>query len=276
MNNVSTSMSLSANADTENVVSNNVFSFPLKKIKTRGSESFSLRRTSASRVYRNVTSVQPLTSPVRTQTSVVVKDEATLNRIKECLLRSSDKYGYRNFVIFLLGINTGLRCGDLLQIRMQDILTENRELKNKITLLEEKTLKRRTIFLNDYVVQAIRDYIGSLDSYTMYSPLFPSRKKIQKTTNGVKDNTGCLSRKSYGRILKEIGDTLEIEHLCTHSMRKSFGYAVYKKFSGQLIQGTYSAIDILQKSFNHSSSSTTMRYIGLEEEVMQDVYDLNL
>ena len=47
------------------------------------------------------------------------------------------------------------------------------------------------------------------------------------------------------------------EKIGTHTMRKTFGYHHYKKFKD---------IVLLQKMFNHSNSSITLRYIGIDEE----------
>ena len=50
----------------------------------------------------------------------------------------------------------------------------------------------------------------------------------------------------------------------THSLRKTFGYHHYKKFGN---------LPLLQKIFNHSSSSVTLRYIGLEQDIIDESYN---
>jgi len=53
-----------------------------------------------------------------------------------------------------------------------------------------------------------------------------------------------------------------------HTLRKTFGYHAR-------MRGT--PIEKLQKIFNHSSPSITMRYIGITQEELDNVYlELNL
>ena len=54
------------------------------------------------------------------------------------------------------------------------------------------------------------------------------------------------------------------EKIGTHSLRKTFGYHHYKQFKD---------IVILQKIFNHSSPQITMRYIGIEQDQIDDSYN---
>lgn len=50
----------------------------------------------------------------------------------------------------------------------------------------------------------------------------------------------------------------------THTLRKTFGYHHYKKFKD---------VAILQKIFNHSSPSITLRYIGIEQDEIFESYE---
>ena len=88
--------------------------------------------------------------------------------------------------------------------------------------------------------------------------MFPSRK-----------GSSAIQRNQAYKILNEAARTVGIqESIGTHSMRKTFGYHAYK-----------SGIDIalLQKIFNHSCPSVTLRYIGITQDSIDDVYlNLNL
>ena len=54
----------------------------------------------------------------------------------------------------------------------------------------------------------------------------------------------------------------------THTLRKTFGYWAYK-------QGI--DITLLMRIFNHSAPSITLRYIGITQEEINNVYvNLNL
>ena len=53
------------------------------------------------------------------------------------------------------------------------------------------------------------------------------------------------------------------EKVGTHTMRKTFGYHHYKK---------YKDVAMLQKIFNHSSPQITLRYIGIEQDQIDESY----
>src|SRR3954447_23139032 len=73
----------------------------------------------------------------------------------------------RDYILFLLGINTGLRVSDLLELKINDIKG-----KKKLTVKEGKTEKRRDIYLTN-IYDELNTYINTLDG-TVW--LFPSRK----------------------------------------------------------------------------------------------------
>ena len=49
----------------------------------------------------------------------------------------------------------------------------------------------------------------------------------------------------------------------THTLRKTFGYHHYHKFKD---------VALLQKIFNHYSPSITLRYIGIDQEEINNSY----
>ena len=53
------------------------------------------------------------------------------------------------------------------------------------------------------------------------------------------------------------------ERIGIDTLRKTFGYRHYKK---------YNDIVLLQKIFNHSSPSVTLRYIGIEQDTIDESY----
>lgn len=153
---------------------------------------------------------------------------------------------YRNYILFILGINTGLRVSDLLQLKSS--------IKNQdfITIREEKTGKEKKFHFNGSVRLALKDYKPASEW------LFASRKGDRP-----------ISRVQAYDILNKAARLAGIkEKIGTHTLRKTFGYHARK-------QGV--SIEILQKIFNHSSPSVTMRYLGITQDEMADVYlNLNL
>lgn len=200
--------------------------------------------------------------PVHTQTTQPITDRYVLQSVKQRLILSG-KYGLRNYWIFQLGINIGLRCGDLLSLRCGDVFDEQTStVIPTFSIREEKTGKIQKITLSDDLAGDLREYILSIPipNRKPDAPLFPSRK-----------GNGCLSVKSYWRILSDIGKELGIEHMGTHTMRKTFLRAVYDKYKGTLTPDGFSGLDLVQQIANHSSSNTTLRYIGITADTIANV-----
>lgn len=112
---------------------------------------------------------------------------------------------------------------------------------------EGKTQKERTVYLNNLMAD-IADYIETLPTGTVY--LFPSRKGDSHIT----------TTQAY-RIIAKAGDMIGNDSIGTHTMRKTFGYTYY-----QATKDVATLMDI----FNHSSQKTTLRYIGITEESIEN------
>ena len=166
-------------------------------------------------------------------------------------------HNLRDYTIFVVGINVGLRAGDLLSLKVSDVRD-----KDVAYIMEEKTRKHRRFEINDSAAIAIRYYLNKTklknDDY-----LFPSRK----------GNTP-LTTQSLHRIINKAVEDCEIEgNFGTHSLRKTFGYHIYINN----IKENPGIVHVLQKIFNHTSESTTLNYIGITKNVIGSAYaDLNL
>ncbi|MCK1981159.1 MULTISPECIES: tyrosine-type recombinase/integrase [Peribacillus] len=146
----------------------------------------------------------------------------------------------RDYILFLLGINTGLRVTDLLSLKIKDIKG-----KMEVIIKEGKTKKPRMIQLNN-VCNELADYIATIDGEW----LFPSRKGDKP-----------ISKIQAYRQLNKAADMVDIVGVGTHTMRKTFGYWHYKR-SKNLAE--------LQMILNHSYPEITLRYIGVADDVTED------
>lgn len=150
----------------------------------------------------------------------------------------------RDQLLFKLGVSTGLRCGDLVALTV-----ENVERKSIFEIREgkTKTKKERTVTLS-HVMADIADYIETLPTGTIY--LFPSRK-----------GDSHISTTQAYRIITKAGDVNGDHSIGTHTMRKTFGYTYYQKTKD---------VATLMEIFNHSSQKITLRYIGITEESIEN------
>ncbi|WP_342533476.1 site-specific integrase [Lysinibacillus sp. FSL K6-0057] len=150
--------------------------------------------------------------------------------------------GERDYILFLLGINTGLRVSDLLALKINDV-----KKKKDFVIKEGKTKKQRTIQLNN-VYEELNAYIDTLHGTEW---LFPSRKGDKP-----------ISRIQAYRQLNKASDMVDIpDGIGTHTMRKTFGYWYYKQSKD---------VAKLQMILNHSHPDITLKYIGITEEEIEN------
>lgn len=149
------------------------------------------------------------------------------------------KTGERNYLLFVFGINVGLRISDILNLKVKDVISPYGTMNTHIELKEKKTKKTKRFKINPILAEELKQYVSYMD-YNDY--LFKSR-------NG---ENQPLTRVQAYRILNNVAKKLNLEKIGTHTLRKTFGYHFY--------QQTHD-IATLQKLFNHSSMSVTLRYI---------------
>lgn len=191
------------------------------------------------------------------------------NKINEMarILRSSKNQGERNYVMFIIGINTGLRISDFLDMKVGQF----REIceKGYIILIPKKTDKRRIdengnivgnykkvkIDVTENVINVINNYIADREDREF---MFPSRK-----------GGTPISRQAAWNILDKAAKEAGIkENIGCHSLRKTFGYWHYQQNHD---------IRILMEIFQHSSEEVTLRYIGVTEETIKNsMQNMNL
>ena len=171
-----------------------------------------------------------------------IRDVEKIEEFKGILFENG-RFGARNHLLFVLGINSRLRISDLLRLRFKDVLDATFKVKKFITLREKKTKKIKQIPVNLSVESAIHMYMDGLDCIDPDQYIFKSNKGKNKP----------ISRHQAWEILNNAAQKAKMsEAIGTHSLRKTFGYHSYQK-----------GIDItlLQKIFNHSAPSITLRYI---------------
>ncbi|MGH1805779.1 tyrosine-type recombinase/integrase [Enterococcus gallinarum] len=168
-----------------------------------------------------------------------IKDKELLNQFGKELKKG--KHGKRDYLVMAIGIKTGLRISDILNLKVSDV-------KNKIQteIIEIKTGKKRTVHLKSLTSNII-DYLNTEhDGKSEW--LFPSPT----------DNTKHLASHQYYKILQKVANNLGLDYIGTHTLRKTFSYFFLKQNKGDIVT--------LMKILNHSSQAVTLRYAGIEEE----------
>nr|WP_285876959.1 tyrosine-type recombinase/integrase [Fictibacillus phosphorivorans] len=182
-----------------------------------------------------------------------MRDIKQINAIKRYLKKQSE----RDYVLFVFGINTGLKITDMLSIKVEDLLTENGLIKDYYSLAQKEEEPSKEIFLNETVKKVVVQYIKNA-KLNSSDYLFLSKKTKLPIT-----------RQQAYRIISCAADQVGIKgKIGTNSLRKTFGFHAYKR-------GV--AISLLQKHFNHSNASETLKYLGIsKEEIIKTQIDVRL
>ena len=157
----------------------------------------------------------------------------------------------RDLLLFTMGINSGLRVGDLLRLKVKDV--KSLKAGEFITIKENKTGKQNILVVNTVVHLALKDYLQKArpgdEDY-----LFASRK-----------TKAPLTIQAVNAMVKKWTKMIHLNHgnYGAHTLRKTFGFMQRTKFGV--------GFEVLAKRFNHSSPATTMRYLGLTSDEVNDV-----
>ena len=156
----------------------------------------------------------------------------------------------RDFLLFTMGINNGLRIGDLLKLKVRDV----QEVKpgETVRVREQKTGKDNVLVINKSTHKALQDYLDQTE-FNLDDYLFQSQK-----------GKGPLSVSYVNRLVKSWCRQINLRgNYGTHTLRKTFGYIQRVQYGV--------GFELLCKRFNHSSPAVTMRYLGIEDKEVNGI-----
>lgn len=175
----------------------------------------------------------------------------------------------RNKMLFLIGINVSLRASDLRTLKWNFFFKEQKKVKDGkfdlewrefYTLQPMKQRKQKKfvkLYFNQAVKKAITDYIEEYPIKNMDDYLFKARNSDKPLTTA-----------GLWEVIKYTAAEAGIEkNIGSHSLRKTFGYWAWHN-----AEDKNKALVTLQMLFNHSTTQTTMRYIGLLDREIADMF----
>lgn len=176
-------------------------------------------------------------------------DNDEIRKVSECF---DGKFEIRNRGLFMLGVSTGGRISELLNLRIADVYQNRAAVTD---LLYNKSIVKggevsRAVPVNRDGRQAIEALIGwHTEQYNTTHPdrpLFPSR-------NGQGEKR--MSRRTAHDVLKTAFIAAGLNgHLATHSLRKSFAQRLYDRTAD---------IFAVQEMLGHRNVATTQKYLGV-------------
>lgn len=141
---------------------------------------------------------------------------------------------------FVVQANTGLRIGDLLQLRLKDIIKEGS--RYHFDIVEQKTKKRRTFT----IAPEVYTY---LQTYALESGIRPERRLFQIGSRGI------------SKHLQRVCEYLGLEGIGTHSFRKFFAVSIYNDNDFN--------VELVRELLQHSSVAITQHYLGVSPQVVE-------
>ena len=133
--------------------------------------------------------------------------------------------------------NLGLRISDILKLRQCDIVRDGD--RYRLEVVEQKTGKHRVFTVPIVIYQYIENYC--------------LRNHIGRT-----ELMFPITERAVQKQLRIVCDYLGFEGISTHSIRKWYATEIYNANGFD--------IALVQRLLQHSSASTTQRYIGIEPQ----------
>lgn len=140
-----------------------------------------------------------------------------------------------------LEANLGLRIGDILKLRLSDIIRDGD--RYRLDIIEEKSGKKRefTVPLEIYAY---------IQNYALENNIRTTAKLFE------------ISERAVNKHLQKVCKYLNLDGIGSHSFRKFFATTIYNNNRHN--------INLVRVLLQHSSIATTQRYIGLQPEEIEE------
>lgn len=151
--------------------------------------------------------------------------------------RANDKIA----TALILEANLGIRISDILKLKPTSIIKDGN--RYRLDIIEKKTKKKRLFTVPEEIISFIKEYCLKYDIQPDEYLFSYTERNIQK-------------------YLEKVADYLGYENIGTHSFRKFFATDILEKNNYNIV--------LVQQLLQHSSPTTTQRYIGITSEQMEN------
>lgn len=183
---------------------------------------------------------QNITKPLTKADYAAMSHQALINRDR-CKPGTEAYYrNYRDYMLLLIGVNTGCRIEVECEMRACDFKG------GRITITEFKTKKRHQYVMDKEVYAEIQKYITAFN--------LTDKEFLFKAYRNKYD---AITRQTAWARIKALADQVGVKYTVgAHSLRKSYGRWLYDETHD---------IHLVQQFYMHGSAETTERYICLEK-----------
>jgi len=159
---------------------------------------------------------------------------------------------YRDSMLIATGCFTLLRISDIRKLTFSDIMNQD-----ILTIIEQKTGKRREIALNADYRKLVKDCHAALGVRDVNKHIFTNKMG------------GVLTIQRINDILKrlKVQYHLHIKNFSSHSLRKTGARRIY-----DMSEDREYALIKLSSVLNHSNCAVTRRYLGIKREEILNCY----
>lgn len=193
--------------------------------------------------------------------------ERDYERFKYRLEEASGEFKERNMMLFYLGVATGYRLQDIVNLTIGEIreaidneefrIQEQKQYKSFIKHIKKnpkskrKAPKKRVVLIKPTLKKLLKRYVR--DKY--------------KSEYAFKSNkcNGHITSKSYSKILTGVARELNIDNISGHSLRKTYITRIWD---------TTGDLELCRRALGHKSIETTKEYLGLVSEVREEAANI--
>lgn len=173
-----------------------------------------------------------------------------LNTKQVKILKSllSNEPNKRDICLFCVQLDTMLRSSDILNLKVSDIIDSKGNIKEEITVKQQKTKKTVSGVIQQDTQKYLKEYLKDSDK-NKGDYLYSAKKRLGNKR---------LTSMGHHKIVKRWFSMLDINvnEYATHTLRRTKASIIYKKTNN---------IAVVAELLGHINTSATSRYLGIQK-----------
>jgi integrase len=179
------------------------------------------------------------------------------NKIAQIKNQLRGQRRYRDLLLFVVGINTALRISDLLELRVEHFMGDQKGINRRFWIKEQKRGKRQEVVVNSSIRETLDEYLAA------YPEISDDRDHFIFFNTKTGHFKAPIRRGQAWKAITTICQQVGLRgNFGTHSLRKTWGYHAR-------MQGVDLAL--IMHKLNHESIAYTKRYLGITDDELQAV-----